>query len=129
MLPTSDANFLADRDLNHSVQEDGGMICVLFPSWRVPAGYQVAETDLLLRLSPGYPDVPPDMWWCDPALVLLDGSQPQATEVREQYFGRNWQRWSRHFVQPGQWRSGVDGLESYLARIRGEMTRSARRTA
>jgi hypothetical protein len=129
MLPTSDTNFLADRGLSHSVQEDGGMICVLFPNRRVPEGYRQAETDLLLRLSPGYPDVPPDMWWCDPALVLLDGSQAQATEVRERYFGRNWQRWSRHFVQPGQWRSGVDGLESYLARIRGEMTRSARRTA
>ncbi|MGW1341370.1 E2/UBC family protein [Kribbella sp. NPDC002412] len=129
MLPASDTTYLADRGLNHTVQEDGGMICVQFPSWRVPEGYRQTETDLLLRLSPGYPDVPPDMWWCDPALILLDGSQAQATEVREQYFGRNWQRWSRHFVQPGQWRSGVDGLESYLARIRGEMTRSARRTA
>jgi hypothetical protein len=125
MLPTVDANFLAERGIHHSVQEDGGMICVLFPDWRVPVGYRQTKTNLLLRLSPGYPDVPPDMWWCNPALVLLDGSLAQATEITEQYLGQSWQRWSRHFLQPGQWRSGVDSLESYLARIKAEIARSA----
>lgn len=129
MLPAVDTNFLTERGLRHSVQEDGGMICVLFPDWRVPAGYQQAQTDLLLRLAPLYPDVPPDMWWCSPALVRLDGTLPQATEVTEHYLGRSWQRWSRHFLQPGHWQPGVDSLESYLARIRAEMTRSVGRAA
>ena len=48
----------------------------------------------------------------------------QAAEVAENHLGRAWQRWSRHF-QPGQWRSGVDGLESYLALIRRELIRCA----
>ena len=129
MLPPIDTTLLAERGITHSVQHDGGMLCVIFPDWTVPDGYRQATTDLLLRLAPGYPDVPPDMWWCDPALVLLDGTAPEATQVTEQYLGRTWQRWSRHFLQPGQWRSGVDGLESYLARVRGEMLRSGRRTA
>lgn len=129
MLPVVDTNFLAERRLSHSVHEDGGMICVLFPDWRVPEGYRQTHTDLLLRLSSGYPDVPPDMWWCSPALVLLSGALAQATEVTEQHLGRSWQRWSRHFNQPGLWRSGVDGLESYLARIRREMLVSAGRAA
>lgn len=129
MLPAVDVNYLTERGLRHFVQQDGGMICVLFPDWRVPEGYRQTHTDLLLRLSPGYPDVPPDMWWCDPGLVLLNGSLPQATEVTEQHLGRNWQRWSRHFNQPGLWRSGIDTLESYLARIRAEMRRSAGKAA
>ncbi|MEU0879533.1 E2/UBC family protein [Lentzea sp. NPDC005914] len=129
MLPTVDTKFLEERGLRHSVQVDGGMICVLLPDWKVPAGYQQDQTDLLLRLSQGYPDVPPDMWWCSPALVLTNGSQPQATEVTEHHLGRSWQRWSRHFNNPGIWRPGIDSLESYLARIRGEMLRSAGRAA
>lgn len=129
MLPTVDTQFLEERGLRHSVQVDGGMTCVLLPDWKIPAGYRQTEADLLLRLAPGYPDVPPDMWWCSPALTLTDGSLPQAAEVTEQYLGRSWQRWSRHFSSPAQWRSGVDGLESYLARVRGEMLRSAGRAA
>ena len=34
-----------------------------------------------------------------------------------------WQRWSRHFSH-GQWRPGIDGLESYLALIRRDLERS-----
>jgi hypothetical protein len=129
MLPAVDTNFLAERGFDHTVQEDGGMTCVLFPGWRVPQGYRQTQTDLLLRLAPGYPDLPPDMWWCSPRLELVNGALPEATEHTEVYFGRNWQRWSRHFNQPGMWRSGVDSLESYLARIRTEMLRSAGRAA
>jgi len=128
MLPPNDAAFLSDRNIGHTVETEAGMICIVIKAWTLPAGYQQGETDLLLRLAPGYPDVPPDMWWCDPALVLTDGTRPQATEVMESHLGRSWQRWSRHF-QPNHWQSQVDGLESYLARVRGEMIRSARRTA
>jgi E2/UBC family protein E len=128
MLPSDDTAFLNDRKITHTLHQEGGMICVVLRSWPVPSGYGQTETDLLLRLAPGYPDVPPDMWWCDPPLILADGTRPQATEVTESYLGRTWQRWSRHF-QTNQWQSHVDGLESYLARVRGEIARSARRAA
>jgi len=76
----------------------------------------------LLRFSPGYPDVAPDMWWFDPPVRRRDGQPIPATEVIERYLGRSWQRWSRHFAA-GQWRSGVDGLESFLALVRKELER------
>lgn len=129
MLPTNDTIHLTDRYAQHSVIEDNGMICVLVPDWKVPPGYQQTETDLLLRLAPGYPDVAPDMWWCNPGLVLADGRAPQATEHSEIYLNRTWQRWSRHFLQPGQWRSGVDCLESYFAKIKAEMSKATSRAA
>ncbi|HYN96860.1 MAG TPA: E2/UBC family protein [Pilimelia sp.] len=128
MLPSDDMAFLNDREITYTLHQEGGMICVVLQSWPVPSGYRQTETDLLLRLAPGYPDVPPDMWWCDPPLFLADGTRPQATEVTESYLGRTWQRWSRHF-QANQWQAHVDGLESYLARVRGEIARSARRAA
>jgi len=103
---------------------DGPMTCVMLQDWGLPPGLNVTTADLLIRLQPGYPDLPPDMWWFSPALSLASGGVIQATQVTENHLGRTWQRWSRHF-QPGQWRSGIDGLESYVALIDRELARSA----
>ena len=123
-LPESDAAFLADRGIPHEVTSEAGMTCVVFPSWPLPGGFTNESANLLVRLQPGYPDLPPDMWWFEPAVQPVDGRTIQATEVVEQHLGRNWQRWSRH-LSADQWQSGVDGLESYLALIRHEVARCA----
>jgi hypothetical protein len=62
------------------------------------------------------------MWWFSPPLRFADGRVIPATESMETHLGRQWQRWSRHF-NPGQWNSGIDGLESYIALIRRELQR------
>lgn len=129
MLPPADTAFLEERRIQYTVHQEGGMVCVVFPDWRVPPGYQQEKADLLVRLPPGYPDMPPDMWWFDPALIRLDGTRAPATEVTEQHLGRQWQRWSRHFPNANSWRSGVDGLESYLTRIRSNVASFATRAA
>jgi len=64
------------------------------------------------------------MWWFDPPVRRVDGQTIPATDVVEQHLGRGWQRWSRH-LQPEQWRSGVDGLENYVALVRSELERSS----
>jgi len=99
------------------------MTCILFPGFILPGGFDRAQSDLLLRFSAGYPDVPPDMWWFDPPIRRVDSQLIPATEVIEHFLGRSWQRWSRHLAA-GQWRSGVDGLESFLALVRKELERS-----
>jgi hypothetical protein len=124
LLLPADCRCLEDRGLSYEVTTEAGMTCVIIMSWKLPTGYDRAESDLLVRLPAGFPDVPPDMWWFAPALRLASGAEVQATQVVESYVGREWQRWSRHF-QPGQWRSGLDGLESYLALIQRELTRCA----
>lgn len=124
MLPEADRVYLSERSIPHEAKAEGGMICLVLPDYALPTGYNVARSNLLLRLSAGYPDVAPDMWWFDPPLRLASGGTIQATECMEPYLGRQWQRWSRHFP-PGQWRSGVDSLESFLALIRKELERCA----
>lgn len=119
-LPKSDTDYLHAREIPHTITLEGGMLCIVLTSFMLPGGYDNKSADLLIRLPAGYPDVPPDMWWFDPAVCLADGSEIQATEVREDYLGRKWQRWSRHF-QEGQWQSGIDGLESYMALINREV--------
>lgn len=125
MLPLIDQSYLETRPQGGTILLDGGMICVVIPTFPLPTGFTQASADLLLRLSPGYPDVPPDMWWFCPAVQRTDGQVITATELTENYLGRAWQRWSRHF-NPGQWRSGVDSLESYIALIRQELKTAAR---
>jgi hypothetical protein len=125
-LPATDLEYLTDRGISYQVTVDQGMTCVIFPGWSLPAGYVPAESDLLLRLHAGYPDVAPDMWWFAPAVGLTDGRAIEATQASENHVGRTWQRWSRHFPA-GQWQSGIDGLESFLALIRRELDRCAAR--
>jgi hypothetical protein len=121
-LPPADAEFLAERGIPYESAQDGAASCLVFTDWLLPGGYLVARSDLLIRLMPGYPDLAPDMWWFSPA-VSVAGQIP-GTDLSETYLGRNWQRWSRHF-QPGQWQSGVDGIESFLALISCELDRWA----
>lgn len=124
MLPASDVVFLTERSLEYSTELERDMLCVVVPNWGLPSGYTIHEADLLVRLPAGYPDLPPDMWWFDPAVVRTDGRQIPQTHVTERHLGRTWQRWSRH-LRPEQWCSGVDGLGSFLALIREELLRCA----
>ena len=121
-LPAKDMAFLNERGIAHAIGSEGGMICVILPQWSLPRGFDQSASDLLMRLHPGYPDVPPDMWWFSPSVRLADGRELPNTNVVETYLGRSWQRWSRHFLN-GQWKSGVDCLESYLALIRLDLER------
>jgi hypothetical protein len=128
MLPTIDLDYLHVCFPGHSIVSETGMVCVLIPGFQLPAGLSIFSADLLFRLSPGYPDVPPDMWWFSPAIHRQNGVVIPATEVTERHLQRSWQRWSRH-LPPGQWRSGVDSLESYLTLVRRELDVAAGRIA
>lgn len=121
-LPQQDTLCLVERGFKHTVSLEANMTCVVLHGYPLPIGYDHTESDLLLRLSPGFPDVQPDMWWFDPAIRLQDGRTIKATEVMEHHLERSWQRWSRH-LSSGQWRSGIDSLESFLALIRKELER------
>ena len=121
-LPEVDIAFLNEQGIAHEIVIESGMTCIVILQWPLPEGFDQAEADLLIRLNPGYPDVPPDMWWFDPPVQRADGEALPATGVRESYLGRTWQRWSRHF-SGAQWKSGVDCLESYLALIRQDLGR------
>lgn len=122
-LPQPDLEFLERRNLPHQIADEAGMTCVVLEKWALPAGLNETTADLLVRLQPGYPDLPPDMWWFGTPLRYQDGREIAATQVTEAYLGRSWQRWSRHLA-PDQWRSGVDGLESYVALIDRELMRT-----
>lgn len=124
MLPSVDREHLRKRFPRFSETVEERMICVVLLGFALPPGLQIEQSDLLLRLSQGYPDIAPDMWWFDPPVLRGDGRPFPQTQVQEEHLGRNWQRWSRHF-EGAQWRPGVDSLESYLGLISSELSKTA----
>jgi hypothetical protein len=124
MLPPLDQAYLGALSPAHAVSIEGGMTCVVIPSFSLPAGFTSASADLLLRLPAGYPDLQPDMWWFCPLVQRINGQPIEATQLMENYLGRTWQRWSRH-LNAGQWRPGLDSIESYLALVRRELRRAS----
>lgn len=119
-LPEPDVEFLERSGIAHRVFEDGGMLNVELIGFPLPEGLNADQANILFRLSANYPDTPPDMWWTIPHLHTATGAVITATELVETYDGRSWQRWSRH-LDPTAWRSGVDGLESYVRLLRTEL--------
>ena len=120
MLTPTDLEFLEALGLPFDVEEEGGWTLLVVREWPLPPGYSPRAADLMLRVAPGYPDMPLDMWYFSPDVARADGQPIPNTEVREVFGGREWQRWSRH-LDAGQWHAGLDGLESYFARIRADL--------
>lgn len=125
MLPEQDRQKLTEKGYEFEEIADGGFLCVVIKDFRLPPGYDRDSTDVLLRLPSGFPDSQPDMFWCDPPISYANGGVPQASESRETYLGRTWQRFSRHLA-PGVWRPGVDSLMTYLSLITRDLARCGR---
>lgn len=128
MLTADDRALLDSLGLIWSAVPEGGWLTLVICGWPLPPGYDTPIADLMLRVPPGYPDMPLDMWYFSPAVAEATGAVIEQTQVREIFGGREWQRWSRH-LNPGDWKPGVDDLRSYLARLRGELLRAAGQVA
>ncbi|GAB2731711.1 E2/UBC family protein [Nocardioides pakistanensis] len=114
VLREQDQSVLESLGYSYSVEVSDGFVNVVLANFPTP-GLDPCHVDLLLRLPIGFPDATPDMFWVSPALTAKGAAIP-GTELTENYLGRSWQRWSRHIG--GQWRPGVDNLETYLAYVR-----------
>lgn len=124
MLPSEDRAYLAQRFPAFAEHIEGGMLCLVLPDYSLPTGLAPNRAELLLRLSPSYPDVPPDMWWFHPALRRSDGGSIPNVDVTEQYLGKAWQRWSRH-LDAHQWRPGADSIHTFLAVLKNDLALAA----
>lgn len=114
VLREQDQSFIDSLGYSSTVEVSDGFVNVVLADFPTP-GLDPGQVDLLLRLPFGFPDAAPDMFWVSPALTAM-GAAISGTEQTENYLGRSWQRWSRHIG--GQWRPGVDNVETYLAYVR-----------
>lgn len=115
-LPEADQRYLDSHGVPFEMVSDGTHTGVVFKQFQLPTGkFSHVAANVLVLLPPGYPDVAPDMFYCDPWLTLQSvGRYPTCADHPYPFQGRNWQRWSRHNVA---WRPGIDGLHTMLKRI------------
>jgi hypothetical protein len=126
LLPAADVKVLKARKVLAKATIVGNEIHLVILDYPVPAGYDHATTDLLLRLPRQWPDGTPDMFWTAPHLkIAASGSWPNASAHLMDIDGRRWQRWSRHYRD--RWRVGVDGLENLLVIVNREMAKDVSR--
>ncbi len=116
-LPSRDREYLDGHGIAYEMVVDGGQVGVVLKDIPLPEGkYDSAKADVLVLLPPGYPDVPPDMFFTLPWVKLAAvGRYPSRADVPHPFVGKSWQRWSRHSTE---WRPGLDGLHTMIARAR-----------
>ena len=92
---------------------DGALVGVVVRDVLLPSGiYNVEATDVLLQTTLHYPVSAMDMFWVEVELVLATGAVPVGAESIENYFGRQWRRYSWHRNTP--WQPGRDTLLSHF---------------
>lgn len=119
LIPETDQEYLDSKQFNYELSQYGPEIHLILKQWGFPPAYNPREGDVLIRILPGYPMTPLDMFWTYPDIRLANGSWPAASEVHENLGGRNWQRWSRHTA----WRPGIDDLRSFLTSVIAEINK------
>jgi len=115
-LPEADRRYVDAHGIDVEMVSDGSHTAVVLKQMSMPMDkFNHPTVDVLVILPPGYPDVAPDMFFCDPWLTLVSvGRYPTCADQTHAFMGRQWQRWSRH--NPN-WRPGVDGLHTMIKRI------------
>jgi hypothetical protein len=117
-LPEFDREYLLDKSyqFEETIASNGNGLII--KNFELPDGkFTCQSSDLLILIPKGYPDVKPDMWYFYPAILLISSKKPaRQTEYSINFEGKVWQRWSRHFPA-NEWRSGIDGIHTYLKKI------------
>ena len=120
LIPKGDEDFLAEKGFNYELVQAGTEVHLILNNWPFPISYMPRSASILVRILPGYPLTPIDMFYTVPDVRLAgNGAWPQAAEQHEAHGGRTWQRWSRHI----NWRSGVDTIRSFIAAITVEINK------
>ena len=117
-LPEFDREYLTEKGYEFQEETDSNLKGLIIKRWTLPENkFTLEQSDLLILLPDGYPDISPDMFYFFPALLLKPTNRyARATEAFQSFRGTNWQRWSRH-LDANQWRKGVDGIHTYLRRV------------
>jgi hypothetical protein len=97
------------------VVEEDASVNLIFRDFPTKSHFNNPTTTLLVRIPRSYPDAGPDMFWTDPALLLVDNAVPKNGELIESYCGRQWRRFSWHH---SGWNPTVNNLTSYVAFVK-----------
>src|SRR3972149_442349 len=116
-LPEQDEQFLGGLGLAWETISEPSNRWLLLQAYPIPRGYNHLQVDVIVNVSPGYPDAQLDMVYFHPHLARLDGKGLIQVAGGHSGNGRDWQRWSRHRTPANPWRPGVDDLATHLGLV------------
>lgn len=137
-LPRDDREFLAAKELaftEHEEPQVNGTVrrFVVFESLEFEGNLYTRSADggllrvhackLLVEVPEGYSTTQLDSFYTQPRLLRPEGVEPDRANGSVDLVGQNWQFWSRHLSRE-EWRIGVDGFDTYLSYVRGELNRA-----
>lgn len=125
-LAETDRTFLDRLGTKWEAVKDDQTMTILVQGWKLPAGYNVSEATLALKLPQGYPDTQIDMAYFSPYLVRLDGKSI-ANLTDTTICGIPFQQWSRHRTGERPWRVGEDDLSTHLSLVDDWLRRELRK--
>ncbi len=112
-LPADDEVFLDSRGHAWETVREGATQWLLLENYQLPAGYNVAQASVGLRIQEMYPDIQIDMAYFFPMLARADGQVINALSPTT-IDGKQYQQWSRHRVGNEAWQIGIDNVERHL---------------
>lgn len=120
-LNEEDQIFLDEKSYAYKQFLEKDIVLLVIKDFVFPSGFYIPDkADLLIKIRPGYPISPLDMFWTCPDIALKRGGFPDRTiPSQENRLDKKWQRWSRHYVNP--WRPGIDNLRSFIQSIHIEL--------
>jgi|ERR1700756_293230 len=119
-LPQKDREYLESKNLRFLEIKAANQNGLVIEDYVLPLGkYNVPSTHLLILIPQGYNDTHPDMFYCCPKLTLMPNNNlPAATGGQLSFNNQTWQQWSRHLTVGNDWRPGIDGISSYLQKVK-----------
>ena len=115
-LPNEDTEYLKVNFPKWKRLIEGSKRGLVILNYRLPEGYIPKEADLMVMIPDNYPTANIDMFYFSPDIKREDGAAIGALS-NETLFGRNWQRWSRHY----DWRAGVDSIVTHVSYVRNQL--------
>ncbi len=114
LLPEDDVNYLEEKGFDYETILSEGAQWIVLRNYNLPDGYNLAQTDVAIRIPLNYPIVALDMFYMYPNLQRKDGHPIGALSplVIE---GKQYQQWSRHRTADNQWVPGEDNLATHFA--------------
>ena len=67
---------------------------VVIKQYGLPPGWNKVETELLIKIPPGYPNTPLDNFYTDNDLRLESGQQPASTSPNQNIQNKHWLQFS-----------------------------------
>lgn len=94
--------------------QNGKNLALIIPELKLPQGWLAKTADLMIQIPQSYPLAALDMFWLSPEICLPGGQLPERGNVKENHFGKTWQRFSWHYPPARPWDSLKHSLLSHI---------------